>query len=138
MKTKIFLDTNIVADMIDSSRKNYKLTLEFLKNSIINDYQLCISEDMISTLYYISKDKNATLNFIKNIILKDWDVLTFENNIIELSIDLSLEKNIDLEDLLQCLCAKHNQCNYLLTNDKKFYDCGIKKMTLEEWIKSRE
>ena len=64
---KIFLDTNIVADMIDSSRNNHFLALDFLKKSIINDYKLYISEDMISTLYYISKDK---IN-IKAIYLQD-------------------------------------------------------------------
>ena len=74
---KIFLDTNIVADMIDSSRNNHFLALDFLKKSIINDYKLYISEDMISTLYYISKDKISTLDFIKNIVLIDWEIVSF-------------------------------------------------------------
>ncbi len=131
---KIFLDTNIVADIIDSSRKGHILALEFLKKSIINDFRLYISEDMISTLYYISKDKKATLDFIKNIVFIDWGILSFGKEIIKSAIDISLEKNLDLEDILQCLCAKENYCDYLITNDKKFYDCGLKIKTLEDFL----
>lgn len=44
------------------------------------------------------------------------------------------EKNLDLEDLLQCLCAKENGCGYLITNDKKFCDCGVKVMSSVEFL----
>jgi predicted nucleic acid-binding protein len=131
---KIFLDTNIVADMIDSSRNNHFLALEFLKKSIINDYKLFVSEDMISTLYYISKDKISTLDFIKNIVLIDWEIVSFGKKIINNAIDISLEKNLDLEDALQCLCAKENNCKFLITNDKKFYDCGLEIRNLKEFL----
>ena len=131
---KIFLDTNIVADIIDSSRNNHFLALNFLKKSIINDYKLYISEDMISTLYYISKDKISTLDFIKNIVLIDWEIVSFGKKIINNAIDISLKKNLDLEDILQCLCAKENNCKFLITNDKKFYDCGLEIRNLKEFL----
>ena len=131
---KIFLDTNIVADMIDSSRNNHFLALDFLKKSIINDYKLYISEDMISTLYYISKDKISTLDFIKNIVLIDWEIVSFGKKIIDNAIDISLKKNLDLEDILQCLCAKENNCKFLITNDKKFYNCGLGIRNLKEFL----
>jgi predicted nucleic acid-binding protein len=131
---KIFLDTNIVADMIDSSRNNHLLALDFLKKSIINDYKLYISEDMISTLYCISKDKISTLDFIKNIVLIDWEIVSFGKKIINNAIDISLKKNLDLEDILQCLCAKENNCKFLITNDKKFYDCGLEIRNLKEFL----
>ncbi len=89
---------------------------------------------MLSTLFYISKDKNATLEFFQNVIFIDWTVLSFGKIVIQNATKLSLEKNLDLEDLLQCLCAKENQCDILITNDKKFYECGISIMTLDEYI----
>ena len=50
------------------------------------------------------------------------------------AIDLSLEKKLDLEDVLQCLCAKENECRVFITHDKRFYDCGVEIMTSEEFL----
>jgi len=44
-------------------------------------------------------------------------------------------KEQDLEDALQCLCAKENNCTLLITNDKKFVDCGIEIMNYERFLK---
>lgn len=132
VKNKIYLDTNIVADMIDPSRRGHKSSVEFLKESIVKNYTICISEDMLSTLYYISKNKTATLNFFKNIIMIDWQVLSFGKDVVAEGIDLSLKNDLDLEDVLQCLCAKENGCGTLITNDKEFYDCGVSLSRLTE------
>lgn len=134
---KIFLDTNIVADLIDTRRDNHTQSLELLKKLIVNNYEICISEDMVTTLYYILKDKKNTLEFLKNVIFIDWKVLEFGKKVLEKGIELSLENNLDLEDLLQCLCAKENGCSYLITNDKKFYDCGVKIMSSEEFLNTK-
>ena len=58
----------------------------------------------------------------------------FFKNIIKNAIDLSLEKNLDLEDILQCFCAKENGCSLFLTSDKKFVDCGIKIVNYNEFL----
>ena len=128
-KSRVYLDTNIVADIIDSTRLNHNLAVRLLKYLVIENYDICISEDMITTLYYILKDKKQTLEFFKYLIFEDWKVLTFGPNITKSAIDLSLEKNLDLEDLLQCLCAKEQACDLFVTSDKKFHDCGINVVT---------
>lgn len=130
----ILLDTNIVADIIDSSRKNHDLSLELLELLVLKNYNICISEDMITTLFYISKDKNKTLKFFKNLIFIDWKILTFGLDTIKKATNLSLEENLDLEDTLQCLCAKDNACTVLITNDKNFYDCGVDIYSANEFL----
>jgi predicted nucleic acid-binding protein len=135
MGNKVYLDTNIVADIIDSSRNNHRASLRLLKYLVMQDYTIHISEDILTTLYYISKDKKQTLTFFKNLIFIDWEVLTFSLKIIKQATEVSLEKNVDLEDVLQCLCAKENGCKILITNDKKFYDCGINIMTVKDFCK---
>jgi predicted nucleic acid-binding protein len=92
-----------------------------------------ISEDMLSTLFYIQKDKRKTLEFFK-VIYKRWVISSFGKDVIKKAIDLSFENSLDLEDVLQCLCAKENGCDVLITNDKKFYDCDIKIMTIKEFL----
>ena len=130
---KIFFDANVVLDMVDINRVEYSVANKLVKKVILSGYDILISEDMLSTIYYINKDKTATLNFFK-IIQDDWTIVSFSKEIIKDAIDISLEKNLDLEDVLQCLCAKNNNCDVLITNDKKFYDCGIKIMNTKEFL----
>ena len=134
-KSSIYLDTNIVADMIDGGRANHGLSLELLKKLMLEDYDVFISEDMLSTLYYISNDKRATLEFFQNIVYIDWQVVSFGIDVIREATHLSLTKGLDLEDTLQCLCAKKSACDTLITNDKKFVDCGIEIVNYEELLK---
>ena len=136
-QNKIFLDTNIVADLIDISRPNHIQTLELLKHLIVNSYEICISEDMITTLYYILKNKKTTLEFIENVIFTDWHILVFGENVLKEAVKVSSEKNLDLEDVLQCLCAKENGCEILITNDREFFNCGLSIYTTEEFLKEK-
>lgn len=133
LNKKIFLDTNIVADIIDKTRLKHKEGLEFLKKIILKDYEVYISEDILSTLFYISKDKKTTLEFFKYVVMVDWNVSSFGSDILMNAIEISLEHNVDFEDILQCLCAKENSCEILITNDNKFYDCGLKIQTISEF-----
>ncbi len=94
-KNSIFLDTNIVADMTDSKRINHGLSLALLKMLMVEDYNVFISEDMLSTLYYISNDKKATLEFFENIIYIDWQVVSYGRNVLKEATHLSLTKEVD-------------------------------------------
>ena len=132
---KVYLDTNVVADIIDTNRKNHTDALELLKKLIMNNYEISISEDMLSTLYYILNDKENTLQFFQEVVFVDWNVLVFGNSVLQNATKLSFEKKIDFENLLQCLCAKENGCVFLVTNDKFFYDCGVKVLTTEECLR---
>lgn len=139
MKTKsIFLDTNIVLDVMESTRKNHVQALELGSYLLSNDYEIFISEDMLTTLFYVSVDKQKTLLFIKEVILVDWKIIQFGTDVIKNGLDLSLEGNLDIEDVLQCLCAKENGCEILITNDKKFYDCGISICTTDKFLKEKQ
>jgi predicted nucleic acid-binding protein len=44
-----------------------------------------------------------------------------------------LEKDLDLEDVFWCLCAKENDYDILITNDTKFYDCSLKILNIDEF-----
>lgn len=135
---KVFLDTNIAVDIIDISRKGHGDALELLKKLILNSYEIYISEDMLSTLYYILNDKESTLQFFQEVVFVDWNVLAFGNSVLKNATKLSYEKKFDFEDMLQCLCAKENGCSFLITNDRKFCDCGINVLTPEEFLKRVE
>jgi len=134
-KHSIFLDTNIIADMIDAKRVNHEVSIVLLEKLMTEDHTIVMSEDMLSTLYYISKDKKATLEFFENIVFIDWQVVHYGREVMRKATDLSLREEVDLEDTLQCLCAKNNGCQVLITNDKKFVSCGIDIVSSEEFLK---
>ncbi len=131
-KKIVFLDTNIVLDIVNPQRINNKKAVQLWNMLVIKKNIIMISEDMLSTIFYINKDKNQTLHFFE-VITKRWEIVPFGKNVINDAISLSMEKNLDLEDTLQCLCAKENGCDIIITNDKKFYDCGIQIMTSDEF-----
>jgi len=130
MNHKIFLDTNIILDFLDKNRKNNSVAIKTIEFLILNDYEIFISDDMLSTIYYINKDKQKTLMFFKD-ILDIFNIAYFDKNIISESLDIAIKNNCDLEDTLQCVCAKQNKCKFILTNDKKFIDCGVELISYD-------
>jgi predicted nucleic acid-binding protein len=133
---KIYFDTNIVLDIVDLSRPNHKSANVLVKFCIFNDYEIIISEDMLSTIFYIHKEKKQVLDFFQ-VIKNDWVISAFGMQVIKDSLALSSKKNLDFEDVLQCLCAKENGCDVFITNDKNFYNCGISVFTTEEFLKEK-
>ena len=131
---KVFLDTNILLDFLNQERPNHKQAYRLIYFLEMHEYKIVISEDMITNIFYIEKNKKGVLNFINDALLNGWIISPFGSNVIKKAIELSLQQNIDLEDLLQCLCAKENGCGVLITNDKKFYNCGVPIFTAEEFL----
>ena len=84
----------------------------------------------------LSKRVYDVLEFFK-FMQSRWQIVPFGKDVIKNAINLSLEKNLDLEDTLQCLCAKENGCDILITNNNKFYDCGVSIYTTEEFLKEK-
>jgi len=133
MENKIFLDTNIILDFIIPNRKYSHLSQQVLEKLAIDEYKIYISEDIISTTYYIAKShKVETIEFFQG-ALKFWNIVPFGKDVLEASFDFALNNGCDLEDTLQCFCAKDNNC-ILLTNDKKFIDCGVEIVTYKDFL----
>ncbi|OHD98239.1 MAG: hypothetical protein A3K14_00905 [Sulfurimonas sp. RIFCSPLOWO2_12_FULL_36_74] len=136
MSKKIFLDTNVVADIIDAKRAGHQRAMELVERAIYDDFALCVSEDMLTTLFYISKEKAKTLEFFKNVVFVDWEILNFSKEILFEGVELAQGGNLDLEDVLQCLCAKQSGCTAIITNDGKFFNCGLESFSVEQFLKT--
>ncbi len=123
--------------MLEGTRQGADVARVLWEKLIVEKYTIVVSEDMLSTIFYIEKDKRKTLEFFK-IITKRWTVVPFGKKVLEDACNLALEKDLDFEDVLQCLCAKAHGCDVLITNDKKFYDCGLEISSSEVFIKVRD
>lgn len=132
MLSKVFFDTNIVLDILDKQRKNNSLMEELIFYVVKNNIKVVVSEDMLSTIYYIFKDKKAVLDFFKTVKSK-WIISSFGDDVISQAIELS-SIGADFEDALQCLCAKKNGCKAILTSDKNFVDCEVPKYSVVKFL----
>ncbi len=133
MGSSIFLDTNIVLDMLDTHRVHYDKAKALYVYLIENSYTIYISEDMLTTIYYIASDKKIVLAFLQ-IIEDEWQIVPYGKETIHKALAFSVENATDLEDTLQCFCAKVHRCQYIVTNDKKFVDCGIGIVNYEKFL----
>ena len=134
MESRVFLDANIVLDLLSQQRPNHSQAKMLILMLIEQNIQICISEDILTTVYYIAKDKQQVIVFFQT-MQKRWLILPFGHDVIAQALEYSLEKNTDLEDTLQCLCAKKNGCTMIVTNDKKFVDCGVEIVNYERFLK---
>ncbi|MBD3840664.1 MAG: PIN domain-containing protein [Campylobacterales bacterium] len=126
---KVFLDANIILDLIDIDRGNSVKTKEQLVQYITNSHELYTSCDIFTTVYYVASKK---INF-EILVVEMEKILTFiqiipiDLDIINHSLKIAKEKeHKDLEDILQYLCAKSIKCELIVTNDKNFYSEDIK------------
>ena len=137
MSKRVFLDANVVLDFLDGKRAKNSQAVSLVKYLVINEWTIVISEDMLSTIFYIDKNSDRVLYFFKK-ISKDWQIIPFGMQVISDSISRALDYNLDLEDILQCLCAKENGCEVLITNDNKFHDCGLSIQTVDAFLHAVE
>ncbi len=125
---KIFLDANIILDLIDLDRNNYQKTKERLAIYITNSDELCTSCDIFTTIYYVASKKIEHQKLLTELekLLTFIEILPIDINTITKAMQISKTKDLkDLEDILQYTCAKENNCNLIVTNDKKFYSPDI-------------
>jgi len=135
---KIFLDANILIDIADdarpSSHESAKLFRYLIQNS--KDFELYTSCDLITSVYYLLKKplgKAKSLEQLKimNSIIK---VIEFGNDEIDEAIYL-MEKDAnfsDLEDTIQFVMARKERCDYIITNDQKFYSYEVPLLSSAE------
>jgi len=123
---KVFLDANILVDIVDNSRVLSKESAQLFEFFIQNDenYELYTSCDLLTTVYYLTKKPLGKVNALQQIKIFNQTiyVIAFANDEIDEAITL-MERNMkyfDLEDTIQYVMARKEKCDYIITNDKKF------------------
>ena len=131
---KVFLDANIILDLLDSNRISHMASKKVFEKLIDQDWQIVISEDLLTTIYYIVKNKQVVLEFFE-MIIEQWDIVAFgKKSIIKAIVICKNNPSLDFEDVIQSLSAKISICNLIITNDNGFYDCGIPIKSSKEFI----
>jgi predicted nucleic acid-binding protein len=138
MYKKIFFDANIILDIFDSTRVRYMESSKIYRYLLDKEISLFTSCDIITTLYYIDvkKYKEKTLDKIID-INKTLKVIDFSNKEVAQTCFLMKEnkKYKDLEDTMQYILAKKENCDLIISNDENFYADDIEIMSSEEFLK---
>jgi predicted nucleic acid-binding protein len=129
---KIFLDANIILDLIDSDRKAVERTRMFISDGIMRGDFYCTSCDIFTTVYYVASKKLTSLQVIGELekILAFVEVIAIDIEILKEAMSIIRDKD-DFEDVLQFVCAKKGECSAIVTNDKEFYRGTIELISLK-------
>ena len=138
---RIFLDTNIVIDLLDVSRKSSKDSLRLLELAMLKEIELAISEDVLTTVYCVmqkSIPRKKLLAFLE-MLSKEFFILNFGKSAIKKSIKLCQKNSkLDFEDVAQAVCAEENECDMVVTNDKNFPKIKVPVKTAREFAEELE
>jgi len=131
---KIFLDTNVILDVLTKREPFYinsAKVLTLVNEKIVSGY---ISAITVNNVYYILrklKDKDTAKNFIKE-ILESFETIPLTKDILTQANKISTR---DFEDGIQFFSALGYGCDFLITrNDKDYPSLGIRIMTPTEFI----
>jgi len=116
---KVFLDTNIIVDLIADRKPFSKFAIEIFQLAEENKLQIFTSSHSIATTHYLLK-KYLDEKSLREVLYSLLDFLT----VIPVDIDI-IKKGLrsnhkDFEDSIQILCASSiEKMNYIITRDGK-------------------
>jgi len=125
---KVFLDTNICLDLLDTTRPTSKRSIKWYMEHKDNlDLQFYFSADFITTIYYVLTQKRK-VEPIK--VLSAIEQLSFEvmphylkhSDFINAKEIFIQTKFNDFEDLFVLSSATRIGCGLFITNDKKLLE----------------
>jgi predicted nucleic acid-binding protein len=130
---KVFLDTNIIVDLIADRRPFSKYAIEIFNKAEEKKIEIFTSSHSIATTHYLLK-KYLDEKPLREVLYNLLDYLT----VVPVDIDVLKKglrsKHKDFEDAIQILCASSiAKIDCIVTrNTKDFKDCEILVMTPDE------
>ena len=115
---KLFLDTNILIDLIDSERKEHADAVSLFSVAKANRIQLVTTADVIATGAYYVKNAEA----FRKIMTKLNPLLTILPITDKIIDKVNKRVHPDYEDSMHIVCAEENEISAILTRDKKHYE----------------
>ena len=136
MKDKLFLDTNVMLDLLGERDPFYDSIAKIATIADKGKAKLVVSALSYSTVFYLLskfEDKEAVKEK-----LRKFKVISETSDFTSKIIDKALSSKFsDFEDALQYYCALKMDCNILVTrNEKDFKKSDIPVMTPDEYLKS--
>ena len=135
---KIFVDTDIVLDLLSNREPFYKDASHLFSEADEGKIKLCVSSLSFSNLNYLLS-KQYSSGQARKLLLKFKTlvtVLSVSDKVVELSLASDFK---DFEDGMQYYTALENNIKILLTRNLKDYKAAqIPVMTAEQFLKGKK
>jgi predicted nucleic acid-binding protein len=134
MKHKVFVDTDIIYDMLAKREPHYQAAAKLFTLADDGKIQIFVSALAVANIHYLIS-KQLSPDEAKQIIRK-FRLLVHVAPINEKIIDLALNSDFkDFEDAIQHYCALENDIQILLTRNLRDYKkAQISVMTAQDFI----
>jgi len=133
---KVFVDTDIVLDLLSARQPHYKYAAELFSLADENEVRLCVSSLTFANINYILSKQLSSAQARKMLLKFKTlvNVLSVNDKIIELALASDFN---DYEDAIQYNTAIENGLTTLLTRNLKDYKkAGIAIQTAQQFLKS--
>lgn len=139
--SRVFLDANILLDMIDRDRGRVDRTRHLLAKMLEEGVVLYTSCDILSNIYYVARKQLPKQQLIEEMlrIIEIFEIVEINKTMAKSALLKNLEvPNLDFEDLLQRACAETTECDLIVSNDKRFVQGNIPVLSTTEAEKLME
>jgi len=121
MKKRIFVDTNILLDVLLEREGYYYDALKIWANAENGNVEACIAAISLNNVHYVMRKlKSETTAMIAvKILLRIFKVIPVDADILGLAVDFH---DKDFEDDIQLQCALKAKCSQLFTRNPNHYD----------------
>jgi len=136
VKKRIFLDTNIMLDLLGERQLFYESIAQLATLADMKKIVMVASPISFATVnYYLAKFGTPSIAIEK---LRKFKIISEIGKIDENIVEKGLNSNFDdFEDALQYFCAIDSKCDIIITrNSKDFKNSLLPIMTAEEYLRS--
>jgi predicted nucleic acid-binding protein len=134
MKKRVFVDTDIIYDLLAKREPFYQAAARLFTLADENKIQIFISSSSLANLHYLLSKETSP--FEANQILRKFKLLVQIAPLNEKIIDLALNSEFnDFEDVIQYYSALQNEIEILLTRNLKDYKkAQITVLTAQDFV----
>jgi hypothetical protein len=118
---RIFVDTNIFLDIL-FKRNDYEAALAVFKAVKHSVYDGVVADITIINIDYISRKVEHDIHAYLELIERSFNIVGANNSMIKEALTID---NKDIEDNIQYVLSKDENCDCIITNDKGFYNGEI-------------
>jgi len=132
MAIRVYIDTNIVMDLLDADRKKHGASADRIASLLREDARLYINSDTLATAFYLLRSRkkvqlSEALDALRK-VTQLCDLVTIELSQVDQALSLCEDPGSDFkdyEDALQYVCARKVGAGAILTNDQGFVSPNV-------------
>jgi predicted nucleic acid-binding protein len=136
MITRLFIDTNVMMDLLGERVPHYDAIAKIATLSDKGKVKMVVSAFSYPIVYYLLTKFESSEKVIEK--LRKFKIISEISDLDEIVIEKGLSSKFsDFEDALQYHCALKADCNILITrNAKDFKESALPVMTSDEFLHS--